>query len=51
MTPTAKFSIYQDKEQWIPFFNWFWQTTPGAAPHGAYPARWIAWLSGWWHTR
>lgn len=57
-----KYEVYQDKEQWIPLFNWFWypidaKGNPIIAPgkdamgNGAYPAKWIATLSAWWHTR
>lgn len=55
MASPTKFTVYKDDEQWLPFFKWFWTApndpTPDNMGHGAYPARWIAWLSGWWHTR
>lgn len=47
-----KFTVYKDDEQWIPFFKWFWQRAgESGMGHGGYPAKWIAWLSGWFHTR
>lgn len=54
-----KFSVYKDDEQWIPLFKWFWypivngkpETGPDGMGHGAYPAKWIAKLSAWLHTR
>lgn len=57
-----KYFIYQDTEQWIPLFNWFWYeidakgqpiNLPGTdgMGHGGYPAKWIATLSAWRHTR
>lgn len=54
-----KYVVYQDTEQWIPFFNWFWypivngkaETGPDGMGYGAYPAKWIATLLAWWHTR
>lgn len=48
----SKFTVYQDTEQWLPFFNWFWLTTGETGlGHGAYPAKWVATLSARWHTR
>lgn len=48
----SPYTVYQDKEQWIPFLNWFW-LRPGqeGMGQGPFPAKWIAKLSAWWHTR
>lgn len=48
-----KFTVYADDEQQIPFFKWFWARAgePQNDSHGAYPARWIAWVVGFLHTR
>jgi hypothetical protein len=54
--------VYKDEEQWIPFFKWFWYALDeGGKPiikegtdgmgHGAYPAKWVAWLSAFIHIK
>lgn len=55
---TKRFEVYDESSDWLPLFKWYW-TAPGeqgtpenpTGRHGAYPARWIAWLSAWFHTR
>ena len=42
---TKPYEIYQDTEQWIPWFNWFWirdPVHPGEEGQGGYPCRWMA---------
>lgn len=52
MSAQPKYSVYQDKEQWIPFLNWFWiRPNETGMGHGPFPAKWLASLSAWWHNR
>ena len=48
----SKFVVFQDTEQWVPLFRWFWHKSdkPGK-DHGPYPARWMAYLAGLLATR
>jgi hypothetical protein len=42
-SPTKPYDVYQDKEQWIPWFNWFWIEVPAKSEgHGGYPFRCMA---------
>jgi hypothetical protein len=58
MPKQEKFIVEKEEGSWVPLFNWFWRV-PGQegtpenplARHGAYPAKWIATLSAWIHTR
>lgn len=47
-----------EEDGWAPIFKWFWRVEGERGGlenplgrHGAYPARWIARLAGWWQTR
>jgi hypothetical protein len=40
------YAVYEDPEQWVPFFKWFWiRPTETGMGHGPYPAKWIAELA------
>lgn len=40
-----RYEVYQDTEQWIPIFNWFWIRDPAwpfEESHGGYPCKRLA---------
>jgi hypothetical protein len=46
-----RFTVYQDKGQWVPLFNWFWiRPSETGTGHGPFPCRLLAWVSGWLHA-